>query len=312
MIFYILIILLTLLLWIVYDHQSYFKKRNVKYLKSFPFLGCLKDTIIGRKGIYENFLDIYNTPELKDEPFFGIFMFHKPAILLKDPELIKKILVTNFNSFGTRYGKSDVHDPIGYYQLLLARYPEWKQIRTKLSPFFTKAKLKSCFYLIDKLGNDLNQFLWTRLENNSVEVDVKNMANLFFADVISSIAFGVEAHSLANSGSEIRDAANSSVDFSIYRSLELTSVFLIPQITKTFNFLNMGRKTTEFIYKVCPDIIEHREKSGVKRNDMIDMLIELKKDLKPSVEGHTVEDMMYAQVAVFLTAGKNHTQGLNS
>jgi cytochrome P450 family 6 len=300
----ILLILLSLLFWLIREHQSYFKKKNVKYLKSPPFVGCLIDVLVGRKALYDAFLDIYNTPEFKDEPFFGIFMFHKPALIIKDPELIKKLLVTDFKSFGTRYAGVDVHDPLGYYELFLARYPEWKQIRPKLTPFFSSAKLKNSYYLIDKLGNDLIQYFYKRLgSDGSVVLDIKNVANFFFVDVVSSIAFGIEAHILENSESEMMDAANSIFTYTFYRGLEFSSTFVLPQITKIFNFMNFPRNTVNFLYKVCPDIIAQREKSGIKRNDMIDTLIELKKVLKPTFKGHTVEDMLYAQAAVFLAAG---------
>lgn len=314
MIFLVLVLFsLSILFWYIRDHQSYFKMQNVKYLKSTPFLGCLFDAIVGRKGIYENILDIYNTPEFRDEPFFGIFMFHKPALIIKDPELIKRVLITDFNSFGTRYASTDDHDPIGYYQLFLARYPEWKQIRPKITPFFSGAKLKNSFYLIDKLANDLNQYFHKRLrEDNTIELNAKNVTDFFFVDVVSSIAFGVEAHSLQHSGSEIMVAADSVFKYTLYRGFELTSNFLLPQLMKPFNFKNMSHDTVNFIYKACPDIISQREKSGVKRNDLIDTLIELKNDLKPTNNVHTIEDMLYAQVAIFLAAGKFGNIKLNS
>lgn len=298
------VIFLTVIIRYMRDHQSYFKKHNIKYLKSPPFLGCMINAILGRKGVYECFLNIYNTPEFKNEPFFGVFMFHKPGLILKDPELIKRILITDFNSFGSRYGGTDDHDPLTYYNLFAAKHPEWKQIRPKLTPFFSSAKLKNSFYLISKIGNDLNQYFHKSLTNNEVELNIKNVTDFYFVDVISSIAFGVEAHSLENSGSEIMEAANSVFKYTFYRGLELMSFFLIPQIFKTFNFKGMSKRTIDFLYKACPDIIAQREKSGVKRNDLIDTLIELKHELNPTIKEHTVEDMLYGQVAIFLAAGK--------
>lgn len=276
----------------------------MKYFKSPPILGFITDNLFGRKSPYDNYLDIYNNPEFKDEPFFGIFIFHKPALMIKDPELIKKIMVTDFHKFGNRHAGSDIHDPIGYYQLFMAKYPVWKILRTKISPFFSSAKLKSNFYLIDKLGNDLNQYIMKRLENNRVELNAKALADLFFVDVVTSVAFGVEAHSLEYSGSEFQVAANSIFKFSVWRGFELIANFLLPSAMKFFGFKNLSHHTVDFIYRVCPKIIEEREKSGRKRNDLIDTLIELKSELKPDFKGHTVEDMLYAQVGIFLAAGQ--------
>lgn len=300
----ILFLIIISLIWWIYNQQSYFKKRNVKYFKSPPLLGFISDNLLGRKSPYDNYLDIYNSPEFKDEPFFGIFMFHKPALMIKDPELVKKIMVTDFHSFGNRHAGSDVHDPIGYYQLFMAKYPVWKILRSKISPFFSSAKLKSNFFLIDKLGNDLNQYIMKRLTNDRVELNVKSLSDLFFVDVVTSVAFGVEAHSLEHSGSEFQVAANSIFKFSTWRGFELISNFLLPSAMKFFGFKNLSHHTVDFIYRVCPAIMEEREKSGRKRHDLIDTLIELKGDLKPEFKDHTVEDMLYAQVGIFLAAGQ--------
>ena len=148
----------TILIFILYwckQRLNYFKNNNIPYLKSLPFLGALTDAVIGKKGLYECIDIIYSNPQFKNEQFFGIFMFHKPSLLIKDPEIIKQVLVKDFNSFENHVGGSGDHDPIGRDMLFLAKDGLWRNLRKKLTPFFTSGKMKSMFPFLNKIGDNL-------------------------------------------------------------------------------------------------------------------------------------------------------------
>lgn len=55
-----------------------------------------------KKCVAEQFYDFYFDEKTKDKPFVGIHMFHRPAIIIRDPELLKRILVKDFASFSDR------------------------------------------------------------------------------------------------------------------------------------------------------------------------------------------------------------------
>lgn len=112
LIFIIAVIILCIKL--LRNHLNYFKDQNVPYFKSTPLLGMFDDFILGRKNLFEIDLDIYNHPQLKDEPFFGVFDFHKPAIVLKDLELIKKVLSKDAYFFINRTMTTDEKDPLNF------------------------------------------------------------------------------------------------------------------------------------------------------------------------------------------------------
>uniref|UniRef100_T1GXH4 Cytochrome P450 n=1 Tax=Megaselia scalaris TaxID=36166 RepID=T1GXH4_MEGSC len=94
----------------------------------------------------------YNHPAGKDQPFVGIHVFQKPGILVKDPELVKQVMIKDFNKFSNRFLAADFkNDPLAAFNLFFTKNPEWKMIRTKLSPVFTSGKIKQMFHLIDDL-----------------------------------------------------------------------------------------------------------------------------------------------------------------
>lgn len=94
-------------LW-VKKRYNYWSDKGFKSPKSvFPF-GSLKD--VGTKiATFESTAAIYQ--EFKDkESVVGCYSFLKPTIMPLDPELIKNILVRDFNSFHDRgfyYNKED-------------------------------------------------------------------------------------------------------------------------------------------------------------------------------------------------------------
>lgn len=292
------VFLSTIAFWLNW-HQNYFKSRNIPYVQSYPLLGAFASSITSRVLLYENILKICNLPDVKNKPFFGIFVFHKPGLMIVDPELIKRILVKDFASFGNRYMGSDVHDPLGNYALLTVKAPLWKTLRSKLSPFFSSGKLKQMYYLVDKISDNLNTAIHKKLgDGKGVDFDVRELTSLYTTDVIASCAYGVEANSLQNPNGEFRVAGKAIFARTLWRGFERTSFFMVPQLMKIFRFQAFSDTTTKFIKSTISFVMAEREKSGTKRNDLIDTLIEIKNQ-----EDSLPMDVLMAQAAVFFSAG---------
>lgn len=302
----LVLLILTIAIWI-WHRQSYFLNHGIPYLKSLPMLGAFSDTVLGKCGIFENMRRIYFNPHLKEKSFFGMFLFHKPSLVITDPALIKLIMVKDFQHFTNRHGGSQDHDPIGETNLFFVKNPLWKKLRGKLTPFFSSVKLKTMFYILDKVGDDLNKFIHNKMENNdSVELELKEVSTLYMTDVIASCAFGVEANSLENPKGDFRTIGKHLFNFTFYRGFELSAMFMLPEITKFFGFQQFTKVGTDFMTKTIRHVITERERGGIKRNDLIDTLIEIKNsDMKADTEGKKpiTEDMLIAQAAIFYAAG---------
>ena len=82
--------------------NSYWKRNKIPFVSAKPIVGNLIDVLLFRKCVAEIFADIYNDQAAVDKPVVGIHFFHKPALVVKDPELIKSVLVKDFSSFNDR------------------------------------------------------------------------------------------------------------------------------------------------------------------------------------------------------------------
>ncbi|GAB0093905.1 hypothetical protein DMENIID0001_090970 [Sergentomyia squamirostris] len=187
------------------------------------------------------------------------------------------------------------------------RNPEWREMRSKLSPVFTSGKMRHFFNLMMDVSVDLEKHLAARSlasSSNVFETEMKELCALFTTDIIASCAYGVEAHCLVNPNSEFRRNGRKVFDFNFKRSVEISSFFYLPETVPLFRFKLFSKETTEFLRSTIQYVMMEREKNGISRNDLIDILITLKNAKNAKEDRITFDgDVLVAQAGVFFTAG---------
>ena len=137
---------------------NFWHKLGVPYVKPTPFFGNLKDCVLLKATIGEQLQRIYN--EQSDKPYVGIFSFDKPSLLIRDLELVKNILVKDFQNFVDRTASfEDKLDPVFGNIMPFLKGNLWRHIRSNLTPVFTRSKVKMMFYLVDTCGKELAECL---------------------------------------------------------------------------------------------------------------------------------------------------------
>lgn len=146
-----------LTLWLKH-HYNYWQRLNIPYIKAHPIFGNFKNLVLWKKDPCAHFQDLYDEIGVvggkpKDNPVIGLHVFNKPALLIRDLDLVKNVLVKDFNKFSNRYSYSDPHsDGVGANTLFFAKNPKWKNIRTKLTPVFASGKIKQMFPLVEEVS----------------------------------------------------------------------------------------------------------------------------------------------------------------
>lgn len=97
-------------------------------------------------------------------------------------------------------------------------------------------------------------------------------------DLIGIVAFGLNFHSLTDPNAEFRKQGRTMFRGGYRRYMELMSIFFMPILRLLFNGKFFGDEGTEFLRTSFWQVINQRIESGVKRNDLIDILIDIKKD----------------------------------
>lgn len=111
------------------------------------------------------------------------------------------------------------------------------------------------------------------------EIEIKDLAAKFTTDIIGTTAYGLNVNSLNNPDAEFRKYGQMIFNFNILRGFEFLAMFFFPSIVRFAGFKMFGEANI-FLRKVFWDVITQRMESGAKRNDLIDLLIELKETHK--------------------------------
>ncbi|XP_055903802.1 cytochrome P450 6g1-like [Eupeodes corollae] len=303
-------ILIGIYVWAKY-HFSYWRRKNVPNVEPNFFFGNFKEMLMMSKNCADILINLYNHKNAKDQPILGIYIFNKPALLIRDPELVKSICVKNFDKFSNRYAQSDIKgDTLGSATLFMINNPEWKELRTKLSPVFTSGKMKQMFPLVEEIGNDLDAYINSfpmDKNSNSFVREVKEMCSLFATDVIATVAFGIKTSSLKNPKDAFRIVGRSMLDFTLWRGLEFVVAFFIPHLASLFRCRLFTKDAEIFFRTTINSVMDDRIQNGTTRNDLIDVLAEFKKErLSDNHKNDNLSmtnDTLVAQAATFFIAG---------
>lgn len=305
---------LILIIWWLWNKWSndFFRKLNLPYVYAPMLGGQLKDMILQRKAMNEVIMDIYNDPATKDEPIVGVRFLHIHGIVVKDLELIKRILVKDFNTFHNRRINSDIHsDFVGGANVFMVKNPTWRAVRTKITPVFTANKMRQLFELIKVVGMDLNEYLNENIPTEKV-MDVKDVAALFTTDVIATCGYGIQANSFKDPHSHFRRHGEKIFEFNLLRSIEYGLLFFWPEIVPYLKCKLFRKESTKFLTDTLIEVMNEREKNHIERADLIDVLLKVRHEQrereaigKPKDDDGVVYDdlMLVAQAAVFFTAG---------
>lgn len=187
----ILISILTLIVLRIWRRLTYWKSKGVPYAT--PILLSKKTRGLGQNLHLAHFQQrLYN--ELRPQgPVGGLIMFLSPSLMVMDLDLIKNILVKDFNSFPNRNAYYNaVDDPLTAH-LVNLEGDEWRNLRAKLTPTFTSGKLKLMLPTMLDISDNLVTTLDKEIKNDE-SVEMKEMLSRFTIDVIGTVAFGLECN----------------------------------------------------------------------------------------------------------------------
>lgn len=140
-------------LFIKHRHR-YWAQRKIPYLKpKNMILGHTVDLVFGRASILDYYTKIY--VDLAPYKYGGFFDFLRPTLMIRDPELIKRVLTKDFHHFVNR--NEDFVDESEPLSLNVSNLldDQWKVLRAKLTPTFSSAKIKIMFNLMNECTKEL-------------------------------------------------------------------------------------------------------------------------------------------------------------
>lgn len=251
---------------------SYWQRKGIPYIEpKFPF-GNLTDSLTQRSSLPDEFRKYY---ESTNEPVIGLYSIFRPTLLVRDPEIIRDILIRSFPHFNKNgfHGNEDVDPMAG--NLLLQSGDKWKHWRTKLSPSFTSVRLKGMFDAIVYAGDSLQNFLAEYADCNKT-IEMREIFARFAMNAIASVAFGINIDCIKNPDEEFRKYGRRFFEPTFKNSLRITMSTMLPKLLRLLRIRYTDKDVGDFMIETCRQNLEHREKNNLTRKDFFQLLIQLR------------------------------------
>ncbi|CAG9792351.1 unnamed protein product [Diatraea saccharalis] len=265
-------------------------------------------------SITDFFVDIYK--RYPNERFVGVYVAHKPTLLLRDPKDVQRVMVSDFHCFYPRGFKLHKHesDPMSNH-LFSVDGDLWKLLRTRMTPAFTSGKLKAMFPLIVERAEKL-QILAADSASKCEEVDVKELLARFTTDFIGACGFGIDMDALQDRNSIFRKLGDRIMNIKTIDILRMIAKTLMPSLMR--HVAVVAPEVKDMTVHLVSSIMKERNYKPTDRNDFIDLLLEAKNkgkmigesiekknsDGSPIIVEQEIDDLLIAaQVFVFFAAG---------
>lgn len=235
----------------------------------------------------------------REAPAFGIYFFLSHNVVLTSLDVIKDVLIKNFDTFHNRgLFHSKEHDPLTAHLLTLEDH-DWKNMRTKLSPTFTSGKMKVMFHTVLDVSNYMIEKLKTNPNLDTLEI--KEVLAQFTTDVIGNIAFGLEMKAIDNPDSNFRQMGRKIFGRNSNFLIKLFFLTSFRDMAKRLRLKLLPKDVSCFFRGIVAETVEYRTENKIERNDFMDLLLKVK-DGQVDEEKLTV-DQIAAQCFLFFIAG---------
>lgn len=296
---YLVLAIAALVAYMLHRNATYWTSQGIPQDPPHPIYGNLvgfrKDRMIS-----DIMIEYYNKYRNSGHPFVGFNFLNKRSLLIIDTKLAKNILIKDFSSFTDRgQFHNERDDPLtgGLFNLDGKR---WKEMRQKLSPTFTSGKMKFMFPTVIKVSEELLKVMLEEVSAKSGGniIEIKELMARYTIDVIGNCAFGIECNTLRNPEAEFRTMARKAITDLRHGKILTAFQLSFPNLARMLRMRIIPDDIHDFFIRLIDDTIKYREKEQIKRNDFMEMLIELKqKGTHTLASGEVIQGLNFAELA---------------
>ncbi|XP_063915602.1 probable cytochrome P450 6a23 [Zophobas morio] len=255
---------------------TYWSRIGLPSLNPVLIFGDIKDFILERRTLGEQFREFYHAFKSKGHKHGGVYLGPKPFYVPIDPEIVKHIMQTDFSHFmnhGNYYDEKA--DPLSAH-LFSLEDAKWRNMRVKLTPTFTSGKMKMMFQTLANCALGLKDIM-NESASNGIPVDIKDVLGRFTTDIIGSVAFGLECNSLKDPDAEFRKYGRKVFEVGIIERIKVILTLTVPfSILRALNFKFTNGEVERFFMKAIRDTVRYRETDNIYRKDFMHLLLQLK------------------------------------
>lgn len=233
-----------------------------------------------------------------------------PALVLSDPEMIKAVMVKDFETFPDRQPSSfNRNSGILAKMMTALTGQEWKDVRNISTPAFSTGKIRSMTTTLEEHANILAAQMFKESSADG-EINMKTIMSRYTMDTIAAVAFGLNADSIRDPKSMIAAKAMLlSKKPSTFRIVIFMVLLFLPEfIKKHINLTGVmiDNEGIDFFVNITKRSIKEREDHPEQhRIDYLQLLLDTRRD--DSQKRQLSDDEIAAQCLLFFFAGNDTT-----
>lgn len=267
---------------------NYWKSRGIPFASgALPIFGNTLSVYRLKESLTTFSARIYN--ENVGKSMVGFFNMGDPVLMVRDPDLVKIVLQTNFKAFQNNAQILDLKaDPLLGRDTFFLRGTQWRDAKPIFGSTLSVKKVKLMTPNIESACQLLKDYLSVKMgDKESLELDSKLLFSRYTNAVSTRNVFSIEANSFKEdySGTYL-EVMKKNMDPSLVKSFLMNILLFLPFLNKYINTSFVTPAMDAYFRKIVKDLEETRkhEENGAARNDVFQMMLDLHRAGKISYE----------------------------
>ncbi|XP_047370378.1 cytochrome P450 6a2-like [Vespa velutina] len=259
---------------------SYWNRQGIPEVPyPLPIIGHLLPLLLMQKSIPQMVMNWYD--RYKNNSMVGYYNGTKPGLLIRDPELIKTILQTNFTNFHENVMKIDKDiDPLFGKNPFFLTGEEWLISRKRLTYAFSSMRLKILSETVREVCKKFDDYLYRKInENERIEFETKDLSGRFTGEVVANAGFGIEGFCFDDNYNpqSFHEIGMKVFKIDRFQRALQSIMFFLPFLNNYLKIQLIPNDIDHFFRTIVKQIIEQRREEKEKRNDFFQLMVDLEK-----------------------------------
>ncbi|XP_055852162.1 probable cytochrome P450 28d1 [Episyrphus balteatus] len=259
----------TFLIW----NFNCWKKKGVPGPKPQPLFGNFPNMVTQKENIVKDIQKVYNQYR-DDEDFVGVFSMRTPHLIVINPELVHRVLVTDFNKFHDNEAASwfdSKKDIVMSNNAFMLYGDEWKERRKEIVPGLTANRIKAVYPVTQEICKKLTQFIKERPK----DVDAKDLSLRYTSDVVTDCALGIKADCLSDNPTPVLKWTKTLFQQTSSYLAFAFAASLWPTLKSIYLMKWLKQDTEKFFIELISNAMELRCKTSSDRVDFLNYMLQL-------------------------------------
>lgn len=268
-------------------NSTYWSRQGIKGPMGMPIFGNMFRYLIGKRHyglVYENIYKSY--PKASYIGFYRVM--NEPAILCRDTEMIKEIMIKNFPNFTDNVlYVNEKREDLVFCNPFIARGEKWRVMRSELVPMFTPNKVKLSFPHIASICKKLDSYISSSIGESSFEG--KDLCAKYTLDVVASAAYGLDGESFTNRKSDFTKLVKELFMPNPLSLIHTTALLFLPKLGDLIQYRYLPSKVQQWFVTIIGKVMAHRRNTKDESyGDFLQWLIESKQKTGGPIDDFTI------------------------